>query len=345
MITISRSGQIWTDDELRKLYETHEHLLDLVSLFCYVPRSKYLTLGPTSAKLINIYRDRHHINAATGLNDPAVATGISDLVYDNKVAQTQSPSIINETTNASAASLGDDLWGNDVPGVNLVNEYLAGAGTDAPEVEEENIIAQPSVSYNNMWEKTLLEASEGEEDDARSSGASSPESTASFETSVSSQFGTMHYPSLFSSGPSYGTASRSEDKPATGTTSRLSNLSTVSSFQDQHLDSHLSRDGTPSYESTIMQRFESFENPMAGSGNRSNGSHDNGKMVALLDFFINKYVQCYGCGNPETEILISKTQMISLRCAACGYISDVDMREKLTTFILKKAIRNRVWGE
>ena len=43
-----------------------------------------------------------------------------------------------------------------------------------------------------------------------------------------------------------------------------------------------------------------------------NGSHDNGKMVALLEVFIKKYVQCYGCGNPEIEILISKTQMISL---------------------------------
>lgn len=36
----------WTDDELKKLYETHERLLDLVSMFCYVPRAKYLPLGP-----------------------------------------------------------------------------------------------------------------------------------------------------------------------------------------------------------------------------------------------------------------------------------------------------------
>ena len=85
-----------------------------------------------------------------------------------------------------------------------------------------------------------------------------------------------------------------------------------------------------------MQIFESFENPMTSSGNRSNGSHENGKMVALLEVFIKKYIQCYGCGNPKTEDLISKTQMISLRCAACGYISDVDTRAKLTTFILKK---------
>ncbi|GLJ52815.1 hypothetical protein SUGI_1125220 [Cryptomeria japonica] len=66
-----------------------------------------------------------------------------------------------------------------------------------------------------------------------------------------------------------------------------------------------------------------------------NGSHDTAKLAALLEIFIKKYVQCYGCGNPETEILISKTQMITLKCAACGYVSEVDMRDKLTTFILK----------
>ncbi|XP_055804720.1 eukaryotic translation initiation factor 5-like [Solanum dulcamara] len=66
-----------------------------------------------------------------------------------------------------------------------------------------------------------------------------------------------------------------------------------------------------------------------------NGAHDTVKLAGLLEIFIKKYVQCYGCGNPETEILITKNQMIQLKCAACGFISDVDMRDKLTTFILK----------
>ncbi|WOK99919.1 eukaryotic translation initiation factor 5-like [Canna indica] len=66
-----------------------------------------------------------------------------------------------------------------------------------------------------------------------------------------------------------------------------------------------------------------------------NGAHDTAKLAGLLENFIKKYVQCYGCGNPETEIIISKTQMITLKCAACGYVSDVDMRDKLTTFIVK----------
>ena len=41
-----------------------------------------------------------------------------------------------------------------------VNEFLAGMGTEAPDVEEENIISRPSVSYDDMWAKTLLESSE-----------------------------------------------------------------------------------------------------------------------------------------------------------------------------------------
>ncbi|PPS18776.1 hypothetical protein GOBAR_AA01836 [Gossypium barbadense] len=66
-----------------------------------------------------------------------------------------------------------------------------------------------------------------------------------------------------------------------------------------------------------------------------NGAHDTAKLAGLLENFIKKYVQCYGCGNPETEIVITKTQMLTLKCAACGFVSDVDMRDKLTTFILK----------
>uniref|UniRef100_A0A0D9VC92 W2 domain-containing protein n=1 Tax=Leersia perrieri TaxID=77586 RepID=A0A0D9VC92_9ORYZ len=57
------------------------------------------------------------------------------------------------------------------------------------------------------------------------------------------------------------------------------------------------------------------------------GAHDTAKLSALLDNFIKKYVQCYGCGNPETEIVvtaISKSdKKVSLKCAACGYVSQV----------------------
>ncbi|XP_002965983.2 probable eukaryotic translation initiation factor 5-1 [Selaginella moellendorffii] len=54
-----------------------------------------------------------------------------------------------------------------------------------------------------------------------------------------------------------------------------------------------------------------------------NGAHETPKLCDLLDRFIEKYVQCYKCGNPETDILLDK--MISLKCAACGHLSDVDL--------------------
>merc|ERR1712098_811151 len=67
-----------------------------------------------------------------------------------------------------------------------------------------------------------------------------------------------------------------------------------------------------------------------------NGSHTDDKLQTLLDVFIKKFVLCPGCSNPETNLVVSvKRQTISQRCIACGYNGNVDMRHKLTTFILK----------
>ncbi|KAJ0029921.1 hypothetical protein Pint_13924 [Pistacia integerrima] len=273
----------WTDDELKKLYETHERLLDLVSLFCYVPRAKYLPLGPISAKLIDIYRTRHNISASSGLSDPAVATGISDLIYESaKPAPAEPDTLDDDLVNAWAANLGDDgLLGNNAPAMNrvklhyvMVNEFLAGAGTDAPDVDEENIISRPSVSYDDMWAKTLLESSELEEDDVNS-GSSSPDSAGSVETSISSHFGGMSYPSLFSSKPSTYGASQTSERPSKFSSGYGSPI----------------REEPPPYTSPAMQRYESFENPLAG-GLQSFGSQDDGRLssgnqqfgTALYDF-------------------------------------------------------------
>lgn len=252
----------WTDEELKKLYETHERLLDLVSLFCYVPRAKYLPLGPISGKLIDIYRTKHNISASTGLKDPAVATGISDLIYESsKPAPAEPDALDDDLVNAWAANLGDDgLFGNNAPAMSRVNEFLAGAGTDAPDVDDENIISRPSVSYDDMWAKTLLETSEIEEDDARS-GSSSPDSTGSVETSISSHFGGMNYPSLFSS------------RPERSGGSRFSNPSTGGPSLYEGLGSPI-REEPPPYSSPVRQRYESFENPLGSRGSQSFGSQD-----------------------------------------------------------------------
>ncbi|XXG66397.1 hypothetical protein AAC387_Pa05g3885 [Persea americana] len=275
--------QEWTDEELKKLYETHERLLDLVSLFCYVPRAKYLPLGPTSAKLIDIYRNRHNISASAGLKDPAVATGISDLVYESKPVSAEPDQLSSDLTNAWAAQLDDDgLWGTNAPAMNRVNEFLAGAGTDAPDVEEENINSRHSVSYDDMWAKTLLETTELEEDDARSSGTSSPESTGSVETSISSHFGGMSYPSLFSSRPSgYGIPQHSENR--TPAASRFSNTS-VGASNYPALGSPV-REEPPSYTASVMQRFESFENPQSFRSQDEEPAPENPQFgKALYDF-------------------------------------------------------------
>lgn len=74
-----------------------------------------------SAKLLDIYRTRHNISASTGLSDPAVATGISDLIYESKPAPDEPDSLDDDLVNAWAANLGDDgLLGNNVPAMNRV---------------------------------------------------------------------------------------------------------------------------------------------------------------------------------------------------------------------------------
>ena len=65
-----------------------------------------------------------------------------------------------------------------------------------------------------------------------------------------------------------------------------------------------------------------------------NGAHDTRKLAELLEKFINKYVCCYSCHNPET-IMKLKKEDITLKCKACGFVSDVDPRHKLNTFIIK----------
>lgn len=65
-----------------------------------------------------------------------------------------------------------------------------------------------------------------------------------------------------------------------------------------------------------------------------NGKHDQSKLAQVLDTFIDRFVLCSNCRNPETKMLL-RGGMIELKCAACGARSPVDMRHKLTTFIQK----------
>ncbi|KAI9223896.1 domain found in IF2B/IF5-domain-containing protein [Blastocladiella britannica] len=64
-----------------------------------------------------------------------------------------------------------------------------------------------------------------------------------------------------------------------------------------------------------------------------NGTHDAQKLQDLLTVFIDKFVLCGACGNPETNLKIIDG-MIERHCMACGKVTDIDMRHKLTTYIL-----------
>ena len=65
-----------------------------------------------------------------------------------------------------------------------------------------------------------------------------------------------------------------------------------------------------------------------------NGAHEASKLQDYLDGFISRFVLCKKCKNPETDVVI-KDGHIVLDCKACGQRSDVDLRLKLSSFILK----------
>jgi translation initiation factor 5 len=67
------------------------------------------------------------------------------------------------------------------------------------------------------------------------------------------------------------------------------------------------------------------------------GAHDQDKLQNTLDGFIDKFVLCTSCKNPETELHFSKDAFINKNCKACGHKGPVDMRHKLVTYILKTA--------
>lgn len=65
-----------------------------------------------------------------------------------------------------------------------------------------------------------------------------------------------------------------------------------------------------------------------------NGSHTADKMQDILDGFIQKFVLCPKCENPETTLTVHK-QSISQRCMACGERGLLKVVHRLTQFIYK----------
>lgn len=66
-----------------------------------------------------------------------------------------------------------------------------------------------------------------------------------------------------------------------------------------------------------------------------NGAHDASKLQETLDGFIEKFVLCKACKNPETDLVITKGGDINRDCKACGKNTPVDIRHKLANVIIK----------
>ncbi len=72
-----------------------------------------------------------------------------------------------------------------------------------------------------------------------------------------------------------------------------------------------------------------------------NGKFSANELADVLDAFIEKFVLCGSCRNPETIVVPSKG-LVKLRCISCGNETTCDPKHKLTDFILKDAARRKL---
>jgi translation initiation factor 5 len=68
-----------------------------------------------------------------------------------------------------------------------------------------------------------------------------------------------------------------------------------------------------------------------------NGAHDSNKLQDLLDGFIQKYVLCQSCENPETILSVNQEkEIIVTNCVACGHSGTIPTaNDRVAAYILK----------
>lgn len=68
-----------------------------------------------------------------------------------------------------------------------------------------------------------------------------------------------------------------------------------------------------------------------------NGAHDPNKLQDLLDGFIQKYVLCQSCENPETILSVNKKkEVIHTNCMACGHAGTIgSAADRVAAYIIK----------
>jgi len=75
-----------------------------------------------------------------------------------------------------------------------------------------------------------------------------------------------------------------------------------------------------------------------------NGKHDAEDLARVLDQFIEKFVLCGGCRNPETNVDI-KGDKIFLKCRACGKSTQCDPTNRLVSFMTKRDDKAKPTGK
>eukprot|EP00053_Salpingoeca_punica_P005802 m.56596 g.56596 ORF g.56596 m.56596 type:complete len:438 (+) comp13402_c0_seq1:491-1804(+) len=65
-----------------------------------------------------------------------------------------------------------------------------------------------------------------------------------------------------------------------------------------------------------------------------NGEHQASRLQDLLDGFIQKFVLCAACENPETKLRVTSKRQIEQTCVACGHRCFLPETHKLFTFII-----------
>lgn len=83
-----------------------------------------------------------------------------------------------------------------------------------------------------------------------------------------------------------------------------------------------------------IMKFFAYELGTIVNGLIINGKFDENTLNNLLEKFITKFVSCNICDNPETIFVIRK-KILQTECKACGERCDIDIKHRLTDYLLK----------
>jgi len=99
--------------------------------------------------------------------------------------------------------------------------------------------------------------------------------------------------------------------------------------------------------SDYILKFIGFEcnAPVASQNNKYTvgGDRKQEELQKILDIFIDKYILCSQCQNPETNLTVKKGNIL-LKCRACGTQTRAEYEHKIRDYIVKKERTQEKYG-